>query len=121
MLHPIFSAAIQRPDLIVEHMSAYGALLSQDAKAVSNQLLSRVLAYLLAVICGSVFISMVGVALMLGFVYNQFHWVLVIVPASALFMTVLAAVKATRPLAQNHFAEFKAQLSSDSRALRSVS
>lgn len=121
MLHPIFSAIVQRPDLIVEHVSAYGALLGQDAKAVSTQLLNRVLAYLLAVICGSVFISMVGVAVMLGFVYNQFHWVLVIVPAVTLFMTVLAAVKATRPLPQDNFAEFKAQLSSDARALRSVS
>ena len=121
MLHPIFSTAIQRPDLIVEHASAYGALLSQDAKAVSTQLLTRALAYLLAVVCGSVFISMVGVAVMLGFVHNQFHWALVVVPATALLMTVVATVKATRPLAQDHFAEFKAQLSSDARALRMVS
>lgn len=120
MLHPIFSAAIQRPDLIVEHLSAYGAMLSQDAKAAGTQFLKRVLAYLLTLIFGSVFLSTTGVAVMLGFTHQAFHWALVIVPGVALLMTLAAAVKASKPMAREDFAEFKAQLQSDARALRTA-
>jgi hypothetical protein len=120
MLHPIFSTAIQRPDLIVEHVSAYGALLNQEARAISSQLVSRAVACLLAVLCGSIFVSMVGIAVMLGYMHNQFHWVLVVVPSAALIVTIFAALKAKQVVAFDHFAEFKAQLSSDMNALRTT-
>ena len=54
MLHPIFSTVIQRPDLVMGHLSAYGALFGQEAKAAGAQLARRTLAWLLAVVCGSV-------------------------------------------------------------------
>lgn len=120
MLHPIFSTLIQRPDLVIGHVSAYGALFGQEAKAASTQLVKRAIACLLAVMCGSVFISMTGIALMLGFFHNQFHWVLVAVPAAALLITVLAVMQAKKPLDSGGFAELKAQLSSDASALRLV-
>jgi hypothetical protein len=121
MLHPIFSTALQRPDLIVEHASAYGALLNKDAAAMGTQLVKRALAYLLTVICGSVFISLVGIAVMLGFLFDQFHWALVVVPSVALAMTVVSAIFASHSLTSSSFAEFKAQVSSDAQALRAVS
>jgi hypothetical protein len=121
MLHPIFSTTLQRPDLIVEHASAYGALLAKDAEVMSTQVIKRALACLLTVVCGSVFISLVGMAVMLGFLFNQFHWALVAVPIVALAMTVVSAIFASGPLATSSFTEFKAQVSSDARALRAVS
>ncbi len=118
MLHPIFSTVIQRPDLVLGHLSAYGALVGQEAKTAGAQVARRALAWLLAVVCGSVFISMAGIALMLGFLHNQFHWVLVGVPCVALLATVIALIQAKKPLDSEHFPELKAQLHSDATALR---
>ena len=120
MLHPIFSTLIQRPDLVMGHLSAYGALFSQEAKTAAGELGKRALAWLLVVLCGSVFVSMTGVALMLGLMQNQFHWVLVAVPGAALLITIVALLQAKKPLDANHFNELKAQLSSDASALRLV-
>lgn len=118
MLHPIFSTVIQRPDLVVLHLSAYGALVGQEAKTAGAQLARRALAWLLAAMCGTVFLSMTGIALMLGFLNNQFHWVLVVVPCVALLATVTALIQALKPLSDEHFPELKAQLHSDANALR---
>ncbi len=118
MLHPIFSTVIQRPDLVMVHLSAYGALVGQEAKTAGAQVARRALAWLLAVVCGSVFVSMTGIALMLGFLHNQFHWVLVGVPCVALLATVIALIQAKKPMDTEHFAELKAQLHSDANALR---
>lgn len=118
MLHPLFSTLIQRPDLVIDHVSAYGALLGQEAEAAGAQFLKRGIAGLLAVVCGAVFMSLTGIALMLGFVQNQFHWVLVLVPAVALMLTLIAIFEARKPLASEHFSEVKAQLDRDRAALR---
>ena len=121
MLHPIFSTAIQRPDLIAEHLSAYCAVISEDAKAVRVQFVRRAVAGSVAVVFGSVFVLLTGIAVMLGLLQNQFHWSLVVVPGVALLVTIAAAFKAMQPLSQGNFAEFKAQLKSDVSALRTAS
>ena len=121
MLHPIFSTVIQRPDLIAEHVSAYCDVISQDARTVGSQFAKRAIAGLVAVICGSIFILMVGMAVMLGTTLNQFHWSQVVVPGIALVITAGAAFKAIQPLAQDNFADLKAQLKNDVSALRMAS
>jgi Kef-type K+ transport system membrane component KefB len=118
MLHPIFSTVFQRPDLVMVHLSAYGALVGQETKTAGAELARRALAWLLAVMCGSVFFAVTGIALMLGFLNNQFHWVLVGVPCVALLATVMALIQAKKPLSAEHFPELKAQLHSDANALR---
>lgn len=118
MLHPLFSTVIQRPDLVIDHMSAYSALIGQEAKSAGSQFLKRGMAGLVAVMCGVVFLSLAGIALMLGFLQNQFHWVLVAVPGVALLLTVVAFFEAKKPLPSDAFTELKAQLDHDTRALR---
>lgn len=118
MLHPLFSTVIQRPDLLMDHVSAYAALVSQEARAASAQVVGRGIAWALAGVCACMFVMFTGMALMLGFVQNQFHWVLVAVPGVALLMTAVAVTKARRALPAEHFPELKAQLDSDARALR---
>jgi hypothetical protein len=120
MLHPLFSTLIQRPDLALDHASAYAALIDQEARATGSQLLRRGLAWALVGVFGCVCIIFTGVALMLGFLHNQFHWILVAVPGAALLMTVAAIVKAQRLLPLENFMELKAQIDSDARALRMV-
>jgi hypothetical protein len=121
MLHPLFSTLIQRPDLLVEHVSAYSALFHQEATQAGSLLVKRYLAWATAAIFGLVFVLFAGIALMLGTLQNQFHWVLLAVPGSALVLMLLAIAKAKVPLAEARFTELKAQIDSDIQALRAVS
>ena len=118
MLHPLFSTLIERPDLLMEHVSAYASLLGQEAKAAGGQILARALAWALGAVFGSIFLVLSGVALMIGFLLNQFHWILLLVPGVALILTVIAVVIARKPLSSEHFPELKAQLDGDASALR---
>lgn len=120
MLHPLFSTLIQRPDLLVEHVSAYSALFHQEATQAGSMLVKRYLAWVLAGICGLVFVLFAGMALMLGALFNQFHWALVAVPGSALLLMLVAIAKAKATLYQAPFTELKAQIDSDVQALRAV-
>ena len=58
---------------------------------------------------------------MLGFLQNQFHWVLVIAPGIALILTIIAASIVMKPLKKERFPELKAQIDSDAQALRTFS
>lgn len=121
MLHPLFSTLIQRPDLLVEHVSAYSALFHQEATQAGSVLVKRYVAWAMAAICGLVFVLFTGVALMLGTLQNQFHWVLLAVPGCALLLMLVAVAKAKAPLTQARFTELKAQIDSDIQALKAVS
>lgn len=121
MLHPLFSTLIQRPDLLVEHVSAYSALLHQEAELAGSQLASRFMAWGIAALCGLVFVLFAGMALMMGMLHNQFHWVLLAVPGAALLLTLIAFTKAKKPLTEARFTELKAQVESDIQALKAAS
>ena len=118
MLHPLISTVVQRPDLVLAHVSAYAELLNQEAHAAGSQILKRGLAGILAVVCASIFVSLTGIAVMLGCILNQFHWALVVVPAVALVLTLITAMEARKPLPEDYFPELKSQIESDARALR---
>ena len=120
MLHPLFSTLIQRPDLVVDHLSAYAQLFQQEATSVGTAFMSRVMAWVAAALLALVFLGLAGVAAMLGVLQNQFHWVLIAVPGCALLATVLAVIWAQQTVSSEKFPELKAQLDSDTRALRSV-
>ncbi len=120
MLHPLFSTVIQRPDLVADHVSAYAALFSQELGAMGGRVIARLVAWVLFVLCGFLFLSLAGVALMLGFLQNQFHWMLIAAPGVALLMTTAAFLKARQPLPSEHFPELKAQLDNDVHALRTA-
>ena len=109
---------VQRPDLVVDHASAYAALIQQEASAAGRALVGRTVAWLLAVMCACIFLTLTGTALMFGFLQNQFHWILAVVPGFALVLTAVAVIKAKKPLPTDNFPELKAQLGSDAQALR---
>jgi len=121
MLHPLFSTLIQRPDLVMDHASAYAALFNQEAKTAGWHFLKRGFAWVMAGISGIIFFILTGSALMLGFIQNQFHWILVIVPGLALLMTVIAIMVAKKPLPFENFPQLKEQFDSDASALRTAS
>ena len=121
MLHPLFSTLIQRPDLLVEHLSAYGELFHQEASQAGSKLVKRYLAWVIAGVCGLVFILFAGFAIMLGTLQHQFHWILVAVPGFALVLMFVAMVKANVPITETPFSEIKTQIHSDVQALKAAS
>ncbi|MBC7610593.1 MAG: hypothetical protein H7228_13655 [Polaromonas sp.] len=118
MLHPLFSTLVQRPDLVVDHASAYAALFHQEASAAGSEVLARAVAWALAALSAMLFLGLGGTALMLGLLHNQFHWMLVAVPGVALLMLVIALVFAQKPFKSERFPELRAQIQNDARALR---
>ena len=109
MLHPLFSTIVHRPDLVVDHISAYGALVRQEASSAGSELLVRLVAWVLAALACVIFLGLAGTAIMLGFLNNRFHWALVAVPATALAVSLIAVFMARKPLRSEHFPELKAQ------------
>lgn len=120
MLHPIFSTMVQRPDLVVDHLSAYAALFHDEASSAASSLVGRAVAWVLVALLAVVFLGLAGTAVMLGLLQNQFHWGLVAVPGTVLGLLLIAVFVAKKPLQRENFTEFKAQMDSDKRALRSV-
>ena len=118
MLHPLFSTIVQRPDLVVDHLSAYAALFQEEASEAGSELVARVVAWAVAVVAAAVFLCLAGTAVMLGVLHNQFHWALMVVPGIALTILVVAILRARKPFASDRFPELKAQIDSDARALR---
>jgi hypothetical protein len=49
MLHPLFSTIVQRPDLVVDHLSAYAALFQEEASDAGAELVTRAVAWAVAV------------------------------------------------------------------------
>ncbi len=120
MLHPLFSTLIQRPDLALDHISAYGALFHEEASKAGSEIMKRIVAWVVAVLTALLFLGLTGTAVMFGFMHNQFHWVLIAVPAVALVLLMAALWVATRSLQSERFPALQAQLHSDAVALRSV-
>lgn len=120
MLHPLFSTLVQRPDLVMDHVAAYAALLQEEASAAGSEVLAKAVAWMLVAIAAGSFFLLAGTALMLGVLQNQFHWVLVVIPGVALLLGAVAFMLASKPFKSERFPELRAQLDSDARALRTV-
>jgi O-antigen/teichoic acid export membrane protein len=120
MIHPIFSVLISRPELVVDHVSGYAALMREEASNVGGEVAKRVIAWGIAILALVVFLVLAGVAAMLGALHGTFHWMLVIAPGLALAIAVGAWLVARRRLPEKAFTELKAQLDADAQALRTL-
>jgi len=120
MLHPIFSTLVQRPDLVVDHLSGYAALVRQEASSAGEEWLSRVMAWVLTILLAVAFLGLAGTALMLGVLQDRFHWVLIAVPGCVLMSAIVAWLVASRAQTSERFPELKSQIDSDTRALRAL-
>lgn len=118
MVHPIFSVLVSRPELVVDHVTGYAALVQQEASSVGRQVLRRAVAWGVAAVSVIVFLVLAGVAVMLGVMQGNFHWVLVLTPGVALVLAVAALSAARKPLPAQVFSELRGQLEADAQALR---
>jgi len=120
MLHPIFSTAVSRPDLVVDHIAAYVDLATEEASSTGTDLAVRLAGWALAGVFMLLAIGLAGVALMLGALHGGVHWVLVAVPASAALLAVLILLATRRPAPGQRFAELRRQFAADMGLLRSA-
>lgn len=120
MLHPLISTLVHRPDLVMDHVSAYAALLHAEATVAGSHALQRAMAWSLVAAGLLLCLVFTGVALMLGLMLMQFHWVLVAVPAAFLLLALLAWLRARAIAPSSAFQDLKGQFDSDVRALRSL-
>ena len=117
-MHPLCLTLIRRPDLLVDHLSAYADLFKQEANHSGNMLLSRLLLWFIAVMSVLISIVLSGMALMLGVLQNQFHWILIAVPGIMALCAVIAVTWAKQSAFTQHFALMKSQLLKDAEAMR---
>ncbi|MBA3771016.1 MAG: hypothetical protein H0X13_00635 [Ramlibacter sp.] len=120
MVHPIFSVLITRPELVMDHVAGYAALVQEEASSVGVEVAKRVVAWGVAVMGLLVFLVLAGVAVMLGVLHEEFHWILLVAPAGALLLSAGAWSVARQRLPAKAFTELKAQIDADAQALRTV-
>jgi hypothetical protein len=118
MVHPIFKVLISRPELVIDHLSGYAALATQEASTLGTEVLRRAIAWGVAAVAFIVFLVLAGVAVMLGFMQGEFHWVLVLAPGAALALALVAMTMARKSLPSQVFVELRGQLEADAQALR---
>jgi hypothetical protein len=116
-MHPLFLTIIRRPDLVINHMNAYASLLAQEANQASQSLVNRVLIWFLVVFSVAICVVLAGVALMLGILQNQFHWVLVAVPGAMALCALCGFACTKRIILTSHFSNIKSQFLDDAAAL----
>jgi uncharacterized membrane protein YqjE len=117
-LHPIFTVLVKRPDLVVDHLSGYAALVQQEASTLGVEVARCAIAWAIAAVSFVVFLVLAGVALMLGMMQGQFHWVLVLAPGIALVLGVIAMIYARKSVPSQVFVELRGQFEADAQALR---
>jgi hypothetical protein len=120
MLHPIFSVLVNRPELVIDHVAGYAALVQEEASSVSGEVAKRAIAWAVVAVGLLVFLVLAGVAVMLGVMQESFHWVLVIAPAVPLLLSFMAWTIARQRLPAKAFTELKAQLDADAQTLRAL-
>ncbi len=119
-IHPIFSVLVSRPELVMDHMAGYAALVQQEASSVGVAIARRAVAWVVAALSFTVFLTLTGVAAMLGVMNSEFHWVLLVAPGVALAITLLAWSVARQPMPGAAFSEIKTQIDADAQALRTA-
>jgi uncharacterized integral membrane protein len=119
MVHPVFSVLITRPELVMDHVAGYAALVHEEASTVGVQVARRAAAWAVAGVGLLVFLLLAGVACMVG-ATSEFHWALIVVPVVPLIIGVAALFVARKPLPSSAFTELRAQLDADAQALRTM-
>ncbi len=118
MLHPIFSTVLGHPELIVQHLANYVALIKVETNIATRMLMARVVAGVIAAVSGTLALAFAGVAIMLGVLHGSFHWVLVVVPGVALLLAMIAGYVAARPSPFSAFEDLRTQLDADVQAMQ---
>ncbi len=119
-LHPIVSVLVRRPDLVLEHLAGYANLMREETATAGAALVRRAIAWAITAVAFIVFLILAGVAAMLAALQQEFHWMLLLVPGTALALAIVAFLQARQRLAPPVLAELRAQFQADLDILRTL-
>lgn len=117
-MHPIYGALLRRPDLLAAHVTNYVALAKEEAGSVVRGVAVRAAAGAAAGVALLLALGLTGVAVMLGALYGEFVWALVIVPGVAWLIGAIGIFMTLRPTQVEVVQDLKAQVEADVSALR---
>ena len=121
MIHPLIRLIATEPQLLAEHVGAYAALISDEARQVQQRWALKILLGTLAVFFLCVAVVLAGVAILLWAVTPALsdgaQWALGAAPAVPALLGLAAGLAARRPAAEHAFASIQAQVASDLRMI----
>jgi hypothetical protein len=124
MLHPMFKIVASRPELVAEHLAAYGQLAAVQAQAAATHLQRRAVLAGVAGLSGALAIGLAGVALLLvGVVPLQAMpapWLLLVVPLVPLAVAAVCWLRLRGAKEASALAPLREQFAADAALLRAA-
>ncbi len=96
MIYALFKALLLKPKLLAAHMRNYGELVRCEMQVTMRHWIVKAVAWLTMGVCLLLFLVLAGVAVMIGALQDQRHWILLLVPSIPLLMAVVALMVALR-------------------------
>jgi uncharacterized membrane protein YqjE len=125
MLHPMLKIVASRPELLAEHLAAYGQLVAVQAQAAAGQLRRRALLGTVAAVAAALGLGLSGVALLLVAVVPlpamPAPWLLLLVPLVPLATAGACAWRMQNLSEPSALAPLRDQFAADAALLREAS
>ncbi|MDM0078501.1 phage holin family protein [Variovorax sp. J2P1-59] len=118
MIHPLFKAALKRPDLLLDHLANYAELIKCEAADAGKGLVVQATAGVAAAVTLLLALGLTGFGVMLGVFHGTFHWVLVAVPGVAWVGVIVGAVMASRSSVRQDIKDVRDEVERDLQLLR---
>lgn len=117
MIYALLKAAVLKPRLLAAHLHNYGEFIRSEMQGTARQWAVKVVAFAVFGIGMLAFLILGGVAVMIGVMQGQYHWILLAVPAVALGLALVALIVALQKTAGQGISNIKQQFAADMQAL----
>lgn len=125
MIHPMLKIVASRPELLAEHLAAYGQLAAVQARAAAAQLQRRALLVGVAALAAGLGLGLAGGALLLlgalPLHAMPMPWLLAVVPLVPLTVAAGCALQLRRLNEPSALAPLREQFAADAALLREAS
>ena len=122
MFHPLFKLLASRPDLVIDHLAGYTALISAQASGAARGLRIRAVLGVVLALCLLLAVTLGGVALLLlaAIPPEQMHlpWLLWVVPLVPLLIAGAAWAALRSRASEWSLDPLRSQIASDAALLR---
>ena len=122
MLHPMFKTAVSRPELLAEHVAAYGQLIAAQAQTAANQWRRRALLGGVVALSAALGIGLAGVAALfvaaVPLSAMPMPWLLLAVPLVPLTVAAVCVLQMQRLEEPSALAPLREQFAADAALLR---
>ncbi|AMM25989.1 hypothetical protein AX767_17735 [Variovorax sp. PAMC 28711] len=112
--------ALRRPELLFNHFANYAELVKSEVTSIGSSLAIRAASAAIAVVALLLALGLTGVAVMLGVLRAEFHWVLVIVPGVAWLLALIGATLAMRSTMKRKVDDVTDEVEADMTMLRLI-